>query len=508
MFLAMLKLLEMFVCMIDIKRHIVYNLRMSNMFKKAKLPIVFLLAALLLSACFKMPEEEAKLPLPTEPVIVSEPQIQITMMLKTEDFVMEDWPVLDEIFKRSGISCAIKTIRPARFAETLNLNLSSGVIYDIMELPPEYSEAADEYIIDVAPLINEHAPNYINWLNSFSPEMLTSLATAKGEIKVFPFRQETGIIKVVPFISSQVEGREFDASSFYNAINLTGGKFAVPGSTVTLCELMAPLFNTSTDAYMKNGTLVYGPTTEEFKAMLLYLNSLYMNDMISESFFVYTPTNFLYDIESRDVTVGIFPEEYYEQAYKAGMEPFIFEPVEGAHLLGYKKEPSSFAAITNANGKETAAIKFIDFCFSDEGRNLLNNGVQGLHVTEFDNGTMTALEPYTRYDSYQWKEQGLTPEGMPGVYYNSWTKFSKPLYDLLVPMRKYAPDEGTMAVALPVTGSNAIASQVVLGELKPLFHEWWSEFIVGSKSLSSDWSEYVRDINGAGVNIYINLHYK
>ena len=358
------------------------------------------------------------------------------------------------------------------------------------------------------PLINEHAPNYVNWLSSFSSEMLTSLATAQGEVKIFPFRQEIGVIRAIPFIKGDVEGREFDASSFYNAINQSGGKFAVPGSTETLCELMAPFFNTSTEAYLKNGILVYGPTTDEFKSMLLYLNSLYMNDMISESFFVYTPTNLLFDIVNKDVTVGVFTEEYYEKAYEAGLEPFMFSPVEGAHLLGYKDEPTSFAAITNANGNEVAAIKFIDFCFSDEGRSLLNNGINGLHVMEFYNGSMDFIAPYTKYDSFQWKEQGLTPEGMPGVYYNSWTRFSSELYDLIVPMRKYAPDENTMVAALPVTGSKAIASQVVMGELSPLYHEWWSEFIVGSKSLAYDWSKYINDINGAGINIYINLHYK
>jgi hypothetical protein len=129
-------------------------------------------------------------------------------------------------------------------------------------------------------------------------------------------------------------------------------------------------------------------------------------------------------------------------------------------------------------------------------------------VKEFDNGAIVPLEPYTKYDAYQWKEQGLTPEGMPGVYYNSWTRFSQELYDLLVPMRVYAPTDDMLVMKLPVTGSDAVASQVIMGEINPLFHEWWSEFIVGSKSLSTDWSDYIRDINGAGINIYINMHYK
>ncbi len=495
--------------MIDIKRYIVYNLSMFKFRIKSPIIIFVFIAAFLLSSCAKMPDDmENKAALPTPTPDLAFPDTEITMMLKTEDFVMEDWAVMDRVFKESGISCVISTIRPERYAETLNLNLSTGVVYDIMEIAPEYSEAADPFIVDVSSLINSHAPNYINWINTFSSQMLTSLATSKGEIKIFPLRQEMGVISAVPFIKSEAEARQFDAGSFYNAILNSGGKFAVPGSTELLCELMAPFYNTSVDAYMKDGALVYGPTTDEFKAMLLYLNSLYQHDMISESFFVYSPTSLLYDITSGDVTVGIFTEEYYEAAYEAGMEPFMYTPVEGASLPGYKYEPSSYAGISNAQGRQDIAIKFIDFCFSDNGRSLLNCGIEGLHVKKFDNGVLNALQPYTRYDAYQWKEQGLTAEGMPGVYYNSWTKFSQPLYDLLVPMRKYAPDEDMLIAALPVTGRDAVESKMIMGEIKPLFHEWWSEFIVGSKSLANDWNSYIRDINGAGINRYINMHYK
>ena len=193
-----------------------------------------------------------------------------------------------------------------------------------------------------------------------------------------------------------MEGRQFDAGSFYNAITQSGGKFAVPGSTYTLCELMAPMFGTSAGAMIKNGTLVYGPTTEEFKSMLLYLNSLYMNNMISESFFVYTPTNLLYDLKSGDVTAGVFTQDYYEAAFEAGMEPFMFSPVEDAGLPGYAKEPVSYAAVSDVNGNAANAIMLLDYCFSDDGRRLLNNGIEGLHVRLYENGVLQELEPFTQ----------------------------------------------------------------------------------------------------------------
>ena len=386
--------------------------------------------------------------------------VQITMMLKTDDFVMEDWAVLDEIFNKSGISALIKTIRPARYIETLNVNLSSGTIYDIMELPPAYAQAASEYIIDAAPLINQHAPNYINWLNGFPSELLTALASPQGELFLFPIRQEAGVVSAIPFIKKEVEGREFDSVGFYNAISESGGKFAVPGSTMTLCELVAPMFATSTGVIKKNGNYVYGPTTDEFKSMLLYLNSLYSQKKLVDSFFVYTPTNLLYDIKSGAVTAGIFTQKYYEEAYNAGMEPFMFSPVEDATLPGYYDAPSSYAAITNVSGKQEYAVKFIDYCFSDEGRRLLNNGVESLHVKQEENGILSQLAPFTYADAFQWKMQGLTPEGMPGLYYNTWTQFEKPLYQMLIPMRQYGASEDMLVPELPATGANAIASQV------------------------------------------------
>ena len=118
-----------------------------------------------------------------------------------------------------------------------------------------------------------------------------------------------------------------------------------------------------------------------------------------------------------------------------------------------------------------------------------------------------SLSHLPKYNSFQWKEQGLTPEGIPGVYYNSWMKYPDELFDMLLPMRRYAQDESEIPLSMPVTGANAVASQVVTGSLNPIFHEWWSGFIVGNKSFS-EWRSYINEINGAGLNIYINLHYK
>lgn len=485
---------------------IVYNHLMSNICKKNRI-IALVVLIVLLTSCLKAPALPQMIPLPQAPSPLPEANVQITMMLKTDDYVMEDWPVMDQLFRQSGISALIKTIRPSRYIETLNVNLSSGKIYDVMELPPAYVHAASEYIINAAPIINQYGPNYINWLTKFSDDMLIALSSSTGEILLFPIRQQVGVVSAIPFIKKEVDGRNFDAVSFYNAISQSGGKFAVPGSTMTLCELVAPLFATSTSVLIENEKQVFGPTTAKFKAMLLYLNSLYNKGMLSESFFVYTPTNLLYDIKSGVVTAGIFEQKYYEEAFNAGMEPFMFNPVDGASLPGYYNMPISYAALSNANGKESYAMQFIDYCFSDEGRRLLNNGIESLHMAEYDNGVITPIAPFSHAGSFQWKEQGLTPEGMPGLYYTSWTQFEKPLYDMLVPMREYGAGEDLLVAPLPVLGTNALAAQVVTGAIDPILNEWWSEFIVGSKSLSSDWDEYIRDINSAGLSIYMDLHY-
>jgi hypothetical protein len=464
---------------------------------------------LLFASCNSASEPVATLPLPASPTPLPAPTKEITMMLKTDDFVMENWAVMDELFKRSGISCLVKTIRPARYIETLNVNLSSGKIYDIMELPPAYAHAADEYIINATPLINTFAPNYINWLNKLPNDILASLATGQGEIKIFPLRHETGEVRAMPFIKKEVTGREFDAVSFYNAVSQSGGKFAVPGSTMTLCELMAPMFATTTDAKKANNEIVFGPLTEEFKSMLLYLNSMYTKKLLSESFFVYSPTNLKFDIKSGAVTAGMFTEKYYEDAFSAGMEPFMFTPVAGATLPRYSDLPTSYAGLTSAKGNQETAIQFIEYCFSPEGRRLLNNGVSNLHASYHDNGVISPLEPYTKAGSFQFKEQGISPEGMPGIYYNTWTRFEQPLYDKLIPMRKYAAtSQDTYLSPLPVVGKNAQYSQTIKGAIDPILNEWWTEFIVGNKSLSSNWGEYVKAVKYAGLDTYLKLHYR
>jgi hypothetical protein len=80
---------------------------------------------------------------------------------------------------------------------------------------------------------------------------------------------------------------------------------------------------------------------------------------------------------------------------------------------------------------------------------------------------------------------------------------------MLVPMRKYAAtSQDTFLAPLPVVGKNAQYSQTIKGTIDPILNEWWTEFIVGNKSLSSNWGEYVKAVRYAGLDQYLRLHYR
>lgn len=96
----------------------------------------------------------------------------------------------------------------------------------------------------------------------------------------------------------------------------------------------------------------------------------------------------------------------YEDALKAN-----FPEAEVAYIVGIKDDEGkaiagstfggniySFYGLTlNCEGKEHTALKVLDYLLSDEGWDLMNYGVKGLHWDEDENGNKFATENYGEY---------------------------------------------------------------------------------------------------------------
>lgn len=100
----------------------------------------------------------------------------------------------------------------------------------------------------------------------------------------------------------------------------------------------------------------------------------------------------------------------YEPALKAN-----FPEAEVAYIAGIKDENGlcqagsgfggniySFYTLTaSAKGKEDAVLRVLDYLLSDEGWDLMNYGVKGLHWEEDENGNKYPTDQYEEYSKYR-----------------------------------------------------------------------------------------------------------
>ena len=477
---------------------------MTNYRKRTALVLVLSMLMLALGGCVVEQEPPQKEPIPELETQGEVDYPDISLMLKTNDYVMESWPVMEALFKMSRCDVVIKTVRPYDYANKVARVLASGEPKDLVQVDAAHGLASRALFTNVAPIIAEQAPNYYAWSRQY-PKEWNALSTNTGEIFVFPMREDTQRITSMAFIKSDEETpQSLDMEGLYAA--LEGKMLAVNGDSTKLCEVMAPFFGTSVGSIMVGDQAIFGPTHESFKTMLKELNRLYKGNKIEKDIAYSTRDMYTQAVERGDVAIAICPETDYEWISKLGYKPVMLNLGDGAYLPSNPVTPTSYGAIAQDSGKVEDVIRFLETCFTPEGRQLLNSGIHGTHSMRFEDGRLEMLDTFAHAGTFQWHEQGLTPEGVPGIYYNAWSRFDTTLYDRVLPMKAYE-DAAKLVPEIPNHGEVAKQALLAKGKLINVYHKWWTAFIKGEKSVYWDWNSYIGELRQAGLQDWIKANY-
>ena len=471
---------------------------MKKFLDKKEYIIALIIISVFLSSCFSPPVPESTesymTPEPTKAIDSIEKSIQ--MALITEDYVMESWPVMTELYKLSGIKAYYKTIRPDDWQDNIVRILESGDEYDFLEMDSYTAAFYRERLFDISPYLEEYAPNYLQW--ALNDETFASNYAYGQPITYFPIREDENILKSCVFADPSIRNK--DTLNLEEFITFMDEKeIAFRGSTNELVDFFAPYFGINTYWYYSEGQAVYGPTSDEFKTLLRTLHDFYELGIIPNDYQYNPPTQYTNAVSKRTAGIAFGKEADFEWLYDEGYKPIMLNFSENAYLPAYADEPSKMGGIIAGTGKELDVLKFIDTCFSKEGRALLNYGIGGVHTLAHEDGSIEYLLPYTHSGAYQWQEQGLTPEGVPGIYYNSWAKYSEELLADLIPLRQYLPDNSFLVPAASVAYTSYQPKRIVKESVENLEYMWWTDFITGEKSVDWDWGDYLYAMNNSGA---------
>lgn len=194
----------------------------------------------------------------------------------------------------------------------------------------------------------------------------------------------------------RIQKQLFDEGSLENQ-----GKYYVGLSSYnSYIDLLQGLFGTSSGVYWKEdrSSLVYGPSTENYRNYLIYLKELYQGELLDAHLYETETTDFekyfLNNMSSSILTTGeqaakleAYSEkngdnislEYLSLDALAETEPAIYRTDQR------EEQVMEFGFVINADiepEKLTGLLKVLDYLYSEEGMELMNWGLEGRHWIE------------------------------------------------------------------------------------------------------------------------------
>ncbi|MGL5348134.1 MAG: extracellular solute-binding protein [Peptostreptococcaceae bacterium] len=345
--------------------------------------------------------------------IVKEP-ITLTMMAPGNGLAeWEDMPLIKDYAKKTNVNLKITTPPSSDFGTKLNLAFASGDLPDIiygasstnLTASMEMDYGSQGTLLALEDLIDEYAPNLKKILDE-NPEMRKNMTTPDGHIYSLPFitEEDNGIWPTGPLWYNgewlkalNVTELPKTADEFYKLLvrfrdedpNGNGKKDEIPFSDVKLDSSrpwLMSIFGMKTLGIEENdGKVRYTPATEEYKAYLEYMNKLYKEKLLDPE--VYSQSSEQKKAKGEDNRLGVFPDWYSffttgEQESEA-LDDLMWHPLTSE----YAKEavvPASpmmgrgtFAITSNCESPE-AAIRWVDYFYSDEGYEYLNQGPENV----------------------------------------------------------------------------------------------------------------------------------
>lgn len=328
--------------------------------------------------------------------------------LGTEEFLnmgTGDIMAVQELSNRTGI--ATEWINPADSATEFQMIMTSGEdMPDCMfyKYTPQdvLKYSANGNIIDLAPYVDQYMPNFKAILDG-NARLKAQITSEDGQIFYFPWVTEgkyyyegmmirkdwleaTGL--AVPNTAEELyqvlkaEKELFDKGELPNA----GSNFyGLSGYLGQLLKLQYG-FNTTNDFLIKDGQLVYGPTTDEFREAMKWFYKLSTEGLIDPD--VLSSDRDLYMQHHTNNTTAGFIDGigfFQEVTQASGIEYVPVGYLQDAN--GVRNEYNSTAkrvaqpygwAVTKDGADKIEDIcKLFDYAYSEEGQVLMSWGVEG-----------------------------------------------------------------------------------------------------------------------------------
>ncbi|OAS87833.1 MULTISPECIES: extracellular solute-binding protein [Metabacillus] len=447
----------------------------------------------------------------------------------------DDWTTFKKAAELTNVN--LKGVAPKTSTdsqEAFNLMIASGEIPDLVhgtkaDLTKYGKEGA---FLPLDDLIEKHAPNIKKYLDEM--EGLKEFATASdGNLYFIPFiadgkaqkgwfvRQDW--LDKLGLKTPQTTEEAYEVLKAFKEKdpNGNGKQDEIPYFSRIPESLgdLTILWGAHNDLYLDGDKIQYGPYEEKYSTALSGLANWYEEKLID-------PEIFTRGAKARDILLGnnqggmthdwFGSTAGYNDLLKDQVEEFKFETfAPPQNTEGEKVEPTvrdpygdkAGIAIGYSTEDPVKAIKYLDFFYTEEGRRLMNYGVEGetydlidgkpvfkdeilsspdVPTTLHEHGSQTL---FSYHQDFEYEKQWLNPIALKGIEeYTANNYFAEPL-----PPFTFTEEEEKKIIE-------------IAADLKTYRDEMMQKWVMGAEEI--DYEKFKNQLKNLGVEEYIELHQK
>jgi len=285
-------------------------------------------------------------------------------------------------------------------------------------------------------------------------------------------------------------------------------------NAVTEGIITSPFGLVKGDFYKKDGQVHYGYAENEYKDVLVWLNEMYEEGLIDPNFAAMDSAAFDANMTSGVTGVGFIScntanrlvtavEETDPEFDLIGIPPLSTPDGDVSMSTQYSHPVTGmYAVITPACENKEAAVKFLNYAYTEEGSMLFNYGIEG-ESYEMVDGTPTETELITNHP------EGWAPLEARAYYQRNWQ--SAPMVQLYIPA---GVPERTQITKANFGVSNVeeylmpqlffdedVSSEIskCMSDIITLRDEMFTKFVMGTESLDN-FEEYVETLYELGLD--------
>ncbi|SHH88552.1 extracellular solute-binding protein [Clostridium grantii] len=476
---------------------------------------------------------------------VQEPlELTMHMHFRNAYVYSEDWPVFKEAAKATNIT--LKGVAPSSATDTkevFNLLMVSGDLPDIVE----GNDLRDNFIkyglegafVPLEDLIAEHAPNLQAFLDEH-PYVKTFCSGPDGHMYFVPYIPDGGVSKGYYIRQDWLdklglqqptnvdELHDVLTAFANNDPNGNGVKDEIPYFTRHVGEnfkdneatRLAHFWGAKTDFYVdENGKVQHGLVSKEFKEGISNVAKWYDEGLIDPE--IYTRGGKARDIALGN-NIGGFTHDWfgstaaYNDNLASEIEGFSFQPIAPPADINGKSweefnrdlvKPDGWA-ITSSNEHQVETIKYFDFWFSEEGRRLMNFGIEGVQYDMVDGKPIFKDEIINGESSVQnqlWEIGAQVPIG----FYQDFSYELQTYNEVAQKGVNMYTDGDYLIEPFPYISFNEEEQKKfdeIYTNITTYMMEAHQKWVLGAESVDEGWDKYIKTLDDLGFQDLLQIY--